>query len=76
MNKEALLALVGTAEMSPLIDQEEHVGVQIGWYKMCNEPIPALDKLVDEPTTSITVDRRHVANTYQYIVHCPLSWFA
>lgn len=48
--------------------------MQVGWYKMCHEPIPELDELRKTPMPSVTVERRQVANTYQYIVHCPLSW--
>ncbi len=78
MKKEALLELIGKKEMAPLIDQEENPGVQIGWYKMCKEPIPELDELVKESGNSlagsVTVERRHVASIYQYIVYCPMSW--
>lgn len=45
MNRTELLEIVGKAEMAPLIDQEETPGVQVGWYKMCHEPIPELDEL-------------------------------
>ena len=74
MNRTELLEIVGKAEMAPLIDQEETPGVQVVWYKMCHEPIPELDELRKTPMPSVTVERRQVANTYQYIVHCPLSW--
>lgn len=79
MNKEALLEVVRKAEMPPLIDQEENPGSQIGWYKMCNEPIPELDEFVKESSSSlantIAVERRHIGNTYQYVIRGPLSWF-
>ena len=79
MNKAELFEIVGKVEMAPLIDQEENPGVQIGWYKMCKEPIPVLDELMKDsgqstPGYSITVERRQVASLYQYIVYCPLSW--
>lgn len=78
MNKEELLHIVGKAELKPLIDQEENPGVQIGWYKMCNEPISELDDLMKDPSNTgfnaVEVERRQIASLYQYIVRCPMSW--
>lgn len=79
MKKEALLEIVEKAELTPLLDQEENPGMQLGWYKMCTEPIPALEELMKETRNSygpaVTVERRAFSGIYQYIVHCPMSWF-
>ena len=74
MKREELLNIVSKAELKPLIDQEENPGSQVGWYKSCSEPIPILDELIKDPSSTITVERRQVANIYQYIVRCPMDW--
>ena len=74
MNREELLNIVSKAELKPLIDQEENPGSHVGWYKSCTEPIPILDELMKNPSATVTVERRQVANFYLYIVRCPLDW--
>lgn len=79
MKKEELLEIIKKEGMTPLVDQEENPGMQLGWYKMCTEPIPKLDLLMEETGNSlwnsIKVARRQFSGTYQYIVQVPMSWF-
>lgn len=74
MTKEKMFELAKDAKMQPLTDDEAY-GTQVGWFKMTTSRIPALDTLDDDMGGMIRVHVQKLSNTYQYTVHCPVSWF-